>query len=35
MGRIAILAALWLLPVCLCAQWLNFRTPGIPRTADG
>src|SRR5579862_9092627 len=27
--------ALLLLPVSLCAQWLDFRTPGIPRTADG
>jgi len=27
--------ALFLLPVSLCAQWLDFRTPGIPRTADG
>lgn len=35
MQRIAIAAALWLLPVSLCAQWLDFRTPGIPRTADG
>jgi hypothetical protein len=36
MDRVAIAAAaLWLLPVPLCAQWLNFRTPGIPRTADG
>ena len=35
MNRIAIAAALWLLPVPLCAQWLDFRTPGIPRTADG
>ncbi len=35
MDRIAIAAALWLLPIPLCAQWLNFRTPGIPRTADG
>jgi hypothetical protein len=41
MDRIAIAAALWLfpvlmlLPVSVCAQWLNFRTPGIPRTADG
>ena len=32
--RTAIPAAL-LLPVSLCAQWLNVRTPGIPRTADG
>jgi hypothetical protein len=24
-----------LLPVSLSAQWLNFRTPGIPRTPDG
>ena len=27
--------ALFLLPVSLCAQWLDFPTPGIPRTADG
>src|SRR5579864_2627703 len=31
----AVAAAFWLLPVSLCAQWLNFRTPGIPRTPDG
>src|SRR5215471_10069490 len=31
----AIAAALWLLPVSMSAQWLDFRTPGIPRTADG
>ena len=35
MDKIAIAAAVWLLPVSLCAQWLNLRTPGIPRTADG
>jgi hypothetical protein len=35
MQRIAIAAAFWLLPVSLCAQWLDLRTPGIPRTADG
>ncbi len=36
MHRIAIAAALLcLLPVSLCAQWLDFRTPGIPRTAEG
>lgn len=35
MDRVAITAALWLLPVPLCAQWLHFRTPGIPRTTDG
>src|SRR6266576_1614309 len=35
MQRIAIAAALWLLPGSLCAQWLDWRTPGIPRTADG
>jgi len=33
--RIAITAALLLLPVSLYAQWLDFPTPGIPRTADG
>jgi len=35
MDRISIAAALWLLPVPLCAQWLDFRTPDIPRTPDG
>jgi hypothetical protein len=35
MPRIAIAAALWLIPVSLAAQWLDFRTPGIPRTAEG
>jgi hypothetical protein len=35
MDRIALVGALSLLPVSLCAQWLDFRTPGIPRTADG
>jgi hypothetical protein len=35
MDRTAIAAALWLLPIPLCAQWLDLRTPGIPRTADG
>jgi hypothetical protein len=35
MQRIAILAALLLPPVSLCAQWLNVKTAGIPRTADG
>ena len=35
MQRTAIPAALPLLPVSLCAQWLNVKTPGIPRTADG
>src|SRR5437867_8468415 len=33
--KIAITAALLLLPVSLRAQWLDFPTPGIPRTADG
>jgi len=35
MCRVAIAAALWLLPVALCAQWLNWPTAGIPRTAEG
>jgi hypothetical protein len=35
MQRIAIAVAFCLLPVSLSAQWLDFRTPGIPRTADG
>jgi hypothetical protein len=34
MSRIA-LAALFLLPVSLGAQWLDWRTPEIPRDADG
>ena len=35
MRRIAIATALLMIPVSLCAQWLAWRTPGIPRTADG
>ncbi len=35
MDRIAMATALCLLPLPLCAQWLNLPTPGIPRTADG
>src|SRR5215472_12990146 len=35
MKKITIGTALWLLPVSLCAQWLNLPTPGIPRTPDG
>jgi hypothetical protein len=35
MKKIAVAAALVLLPVSLCAQWLNYPTPGIPRKADG
>src|SRR5262245_34222678 len=35
MSRIAIAAALWLLPASLSAPWLDFPTPRIPRTADG
>jgi len=34
MSRIA-LAPLLLLPVSLGAEWLDWRTPGIPRAADG
>jgi hypothetical protein len=34
MKRIAFAVAL-LLPASLCAQWLGFHTPGIPRTAEG
>ena len=33
MRKIAIAAALWILPAS--AQWLEFPTPGIPRTTDG
>lgn len=35
MHRILIAVAVCLVPVSVCAQWLNLRTPGIPRTADG
>jgi hypothetical protein len=35
MQRLAIAAAIGLIPISLGAQWLDFRTPGIPRTADG
>lgn len=35
MDRIAIAAALALLPFSVSAQWLGYPTPGIPRTADG
>jgi hypothetical protein len=35
MNRTATVAAFGLLPVSLCAQWLNFPTPGMPRTGDG
>ena len=34
--RIVMAASLLsLLPASVCAQWLDFKTPGIPRTADG
>jgi len=35
MQRVALVVALALLPGSLFAQWLDLRTPGIPRTADG
>jgi hypothetical protein len=35
MQRIVTVAAFLLFPVALEAQWLDFPTPGIPRTADG
>ena len=35
MEKVALVVALALLPNPLFAQWLDFRTPGIPRTADG
>ena len=35
MQRLAIAAAILLLPVSLNAQWLDWRTPDIPRMADG
>jgi hypothetical protein len=35
MQKLTIAAAILLLPILLKAQWLNWRTPDIPRTADG
>jgi hypothetical protein len=35
MKRITVTSALFLLALPLSAQWLDWRTPGIPRTADG
>ncbi len=35
MNRIAVALSMFLLPVSLNAQWLDWRTPGIPRTPDG
>jgi hypothetical protein len=35
MNKIGVAAAFWLLTGSLCAQWINQRTPGIPRTPDG
>jgi hypothetical protein len=35
MNRITVAVTSCLFPACLCAQWLHFKTPGIPRTADG
>ena len=35
MKRCAIALSLWLLASPLGAQWLNYPTPGIPRTGDG
>ena len=35
MNRIALTAALLLLPASLYAQWIHYPTPGIPRAADG
>src|ERR1700735_5827930 len=34
MNRILIAVGFCLFPACLYAQWLNLKTPGIPRTAD-
>src|SRR5580658_9617826 len=35
MQRIAIAAAVWILPFSLFGQWFNQPTTGIPRTEDG
>lgn len=32
---LVVLAGMWLLPATLCAQWVNYPTPGIPRLPDG
>ena len=32
MSKSVVALSLWLVPIPLCAQWLNFPTPGIPRT---
>ena len=35
MKKIAVVASLLLLPASLCAQWLHYSTPGIPRLPNG
>jgi len=35
MNRITVAVTFYLLPTCLCAQWLHFRQPGISRTPAG
>jgi hypothetical protein len=35
MNKSALALSLWLVPLPLCAQWLNLPTPGIPRASDG
>jgi hypothetical protein len=35
MPKIIVAGALWMLPVSLCAQWINYREPGVPRLKDG
>jgi hypothetical protein len=32
---ICVVTALWLAGSAVSAQWLNYRVPGVPRTADG
>src|SRR5258708_20914526 len=34
-GVVAVTTFAFLLSAPLAAQWLNYKTPGIPRTADG
>ena len=34
-GVALLIALTWLLPAIASAQWLDYKTPGIPRLPDG
>jgi len=34
-AKLAVILAAFILPVTTHGQWLNYKAPGIPRTADG